>query len=575
MRKIVLALLAVFILTCFDIHAQSKVSADQLYNLSQVDATDKMIAEQSRKLDSLIVATPVWLSDNVATQYDPLFGLIINKKNILKLAQDTKLSDISNLFFMILAHEKMHALQFIRLQNVNRNFNSLTTEEMQWLECQADMCAGYLVLFPRIQEFAQIITKALVYSYRQMPQNKKLKFIPFADLTDGDLSTVFSWAKKNKEGLNLFFTIGDKEGIFGTHPNPVSRKIAFEMGLDAFTFAAMQVPLPASLTNTITPHDLEFLKGAYASLMYTLAVFPTDYQMGNFFELWSARVSSKIIHFEDKASNNIVFRVKKNRWDTSINNPFLYFEIEISNKNPDSVLVDLDVPIKTVSKKDPEDPLKSSTVTSYHNLILLAPGEKKNIADSVMWVPATDSTMPRVYYPGEEGSLYKVLAFHPKDPRFYLPLAMAGAPTLFLLNDRQLRKLSGLLHIIQEDFKANDINYFKTGAGLIWEGENEVQYNWYKGSDHYILHVPEIKTQAPYLTLFIGKFQTLTDLKDQYKDIQKQLANEYSIDLKLIEDQYSSVVFIRRKDNNRIIGYLSAIKNNSEYVLNLNLYKEQ
>lgn len=519
--------------------SQSLIKADQLYNLNESDPIDKMILAESANLDSLVVPTRVWLSDQISTQFDPLFGVIINKQHVLKLAKKNNIGDISNVFRLILTHEKMHALQSIRLNYIGSSYQLLTTEEKQILECQADMCAGYLFLFPFIKQYSELLTKSFLYTYR----NSKLSggnTFPIPDFSYADSILTFTSLQRNYDGLQLFFDIGESDGVFGTHPNPINRKTAFEMGLNAFQLSAIQIPLPPSLSNKISPQEWKYLNDIYKSILATLGILPQHIQPQGFFELWSQHIAKKIIHLSNKASTNILFTIEKSKWDTSINNSFNYYTIKASNDNPDSMEIDMDVMTKLVDRIKSDDPIKSKITVANHYKFTLPPNGTYTINDSIMWIPGTDSTMPRVVYPGDEGSLYIVYPSSLKVINSYKPSGylLHSNPALGDISSAN-EKLLRLLPLIQREFNLNDANKFKDGAGIIWNKSLQIQYNAFISGEHFLLYMPVSTKGKPFISKVINSFNTFSEALDAYDNFKKELL-ELGDNYTLYEEQYQN-----------------------------------
>lgn len=572
-----LLIFVTLIFLCYAGQTQSLIKAKQLFNLSETDPIDKIILAESANLDSLVVSTRVWLSDQLSTQFDPLFGVIINKKHILELARKNNIADVRNLFRLILSHEKMHALQSIRLNNIGSSYQLLTSEEKQILECQADICAGYLFLFPFIKQYSELLTKYFLYAYR----NSKLpggNTFPIPDFSSADSMLTFTALKRNYDGLQLFFDLGEREGVFGTHPNPFNRKTAFEMGLNAFQLTAIQVPLPPSLINKISPQEWEYLNAIYKSIIATLGILPQHSQPQGFFELWSQHIAKKIIHLSNKASTKILFTIEKSKWDTSINNNLHYYKIRARNDNPDSMIIDMDVLSKLVDRKKSDDPIKSKIAVANHYFFTLPPNGEHTINDSIMWIPGTDTTMPRVVYPGDEGSLYIVYPANPKAAISYKPITPVTQANP-ALNDFSAakEKLLRLLPLIQRDFNMNDVRRFKDGAGITWNKALQIQYNAFIGGEHFLLYIPVSTEEKPYLSKAINSFDTFSEALAAYDSFKKELLELLGESYILDEEQsqlknyrYAEILNADKKS----IYSLSISKEYLVYKLHLEVFKQ-
>lgn len=562
MNKLLL-IYVILIFVSYNGTTQSKIKADQLYNLNETDSIDKIILAESSNLDSLIINTRVWLSDQLSTQYDPLFGVIINKQFILKLAKKNNIKDVRNLFRLILSHEKMHALQSMRLSSVGSSYQLLTSEEKQILECQADICAGYLFLFPVIKQYSELLAKSFLYSFRNSRQPGGSAF-PIPDFSRNDSVLTYESLQRNYDGLQLFFDLGESEGVFGTHPNPINRKTAFEMGLNAFQFTAIQVPLPPALINKITPQEWEYLNTIYNSYIANLGIQPMHYQPQGFFELWSQYIAQKIIHLSNKASTKILFAIELSKWDTSLNNNLHNFKIKARNDNPDSMIIDMDVMTKLVDRKKSDDPIKSKITFANHYYFTLPPNGTHTINDSIRWAPGSDSTMPRVIYPGVEGSLYIVFPSNPKAVISYKPNTPLTQGNL-ALDDFSMgnEKLIRSLPLIQREINLYDIDRFKDGVGIIRNKMLQIQYNAFIGGEHFILYIPLSKAEKPFLSKTINSYDTFSEALEAYDNFKKELL-ELGESYTLVEEQF-------KRESNRFAEILNIEK---KRIYSLSISKE-
>ena len=572
MKKFFWSTLALLLFLHMASEAQTTVRADQLYNLNEKDPIDKIILEEARNLDSLVTFSQVWLTDQVATEYDPVFGVIINKKYVLRLANENHITDMRNFFRLIIAHEKMHARQYTWLLGIGRSLSSLTGEEKQRLECQADMCAGYVFLFPSIKQYSNVLTKTILYSLRNGSPTQNSASFELPNFSEGDSVLVSNTVRQSQDGINLFFSLGENDGVFGTHPTAAYRKEAFDMGVNAFFVSAMSYPLTPETRNSISPSEWQFMQTKYMMLNNTLGILQADYAPNGFFDKWSFRSAAKIIHLPNKASNNIVFKIKKNKWDPSSDHPFLSFEMDVINYNPDSVFVDMDIPIKIVSRYHPDRILNSRIATAGHAVFAMGPLETHKIVDSVIWTNS-DSTMPSVFYPGAEGSVYQVYAIRPISDSFYMPPMTSERINLALLDTQKIEKLIFRLPAIQRSFHLFDLNYFKDGAGITYEGQEEITYNSYRGNEHFLLHVPIAEKTRPFLSCTVAKFDALTDAipaYDQFKKELKELDDDYTLEERVGTLHNKAQIYNKEKVK---IYTLIILNRNDRYELALDIFK--
>ena len=510
--------------------AQTVVDASQLKNLDEKNELDIAILRESRNLDSLVFPTQIWLSDEVDSQFDERFGVILNKKEIMEKISQHKLKDVGFVFRLIIAHEKMHARQMYFIRNARLDFASFSLEQKQLIECQADMCAGFVAFTPKLKELSNLILDVSLYMIRTNPELKHSKgFIP-PEFSDQQIDFALSIASQNREAIKLFFELGENEGRFGTHPDAYSREMAFELGYNGFLLNVMSY-FPPERQNTITASEWQILNGNLFQMKATLGLLPMDFAPnGSFFDSWSNRTSRKIVHFVQTASKNVLFNVTENRWDTRIENNFLYFKLEVTNNNPDSVIVDMSLPIKLVMRNDKENPLTSKIATAWHAYTILAPGEKKVFNDSVMWAPGTDTTMPRAFYPGQWGSLYYVVTSNPNlDRNYFTPSSLNDGPKLGGedVYGHSLEKLINKLPSIQRSFALSPIDRLKSGAGLRWLKNADVSYCCYLAKHNFDLKVPFDSKGQAYLTKTLYSDTKLKQSKEELKRIVGMLIDSY------------------------------------------------
>jgi hypothetical protein len=528
MRKIVFL---VILHICANCNAQT-VTASLLKQLDLTDPIDKIISVESQSLDTLIFQTPVWLSDELDSQYSESFGVIINKRKILEKIAQNHLVNKAFLIRLIIAHEKMHARQLAFIKNAGQDFKTFSIEQQQLMECQADMCAGYAAFFPEIKKFSNVLVKASIYEVKmQLTPNQNI-----AEPGDEDLNFAFNILEKNNEGIKLFFELGENEGS-ASHPDALSRKIAFEMGYNAFLFSAMSYPNP--LVQSLNTQERNGLNIIYTFTRNSLGILPTDFTMGIFFDSWSNRTSRQVVHFFQKASKNIFFTLKNLKWNTDDNHPFLNFELEVENKNPDAVFIEITVPIRKAPRLDRHNPLKRTIVTGWHSSFYLSPGEKKKIVDSTIWAGADNVFMPTVSFPGENGSLYSVNVVNPALHKNYFTANNSDTLALRAMGntneEETIENLMLFLPSIQRQFSFGDVNDLKVGAGFERYdplSDGEITYCCFLAKKDFELVVPKRNGDPVYLRKIIRTVKNSDDVRVEMKrivDIFKSTYPAYTV----------------------------------------------
>jgi hypothetical protein len=502
MKKKYLKLVFSFFIIVHFACAQSHIQAYQLQSLNASDDFEKIIIRESKSLDSLIFATPVWTSTEVDTQYDEIFGVIINKTSISQLLNDKSAEDKAFLLRLIIAHEKMHARQISMLRNIGKSYDLLSVQEKQWLESQADICAGYAAFFPRIKELSALLFQDNIAFIRSQATTGHQETIPGIDQPDQERVTKL--IAQNEEGIRLFFKLGDNEGQFGLHPDSYSRQMAFQLGVSAFFINVIQLYLYKEMSN-VTPLEWQLLNKQLLAIFQTLGVVSEDYIGSVFFDRWSERTAAKIVHFIQNTAKNVIFKVIKQQWDTTAENPFLYFEIEVTNKNTESVYVDMSVLTKLAPRLANKNPLLTKLGFSWQRYFLLSSNETKIYRDSVMWGGVSDRMMPKVFYPGEQGSLYSVVLANPAG----LPNHVnTGDIEKFTVESSDLKSFIGSLPAIYRQFNLGQTDSQKSGSGLKFLDRSEIEYSAYFFNTHFKLIVPDNIIDKPFLLGSIAEYET-------------------------------------------------------------------
>lgn len=330
--------------------------------------------------------------------------LVVNIPQLKDMVQVMGRAYERDLIRLIIAHELGHQIQYRFYSNIAGGL---------LYECQADIIAAFLLYQVIAQEISQWIDIAQVSSLEDPRYKKKMD----------ELNNRFY------ASLTAIFNAGEAESRERTHPNNNERRLALRDGFmygNLWLYGEVLANVPAtSNTPQLTVQTKNQLANHYKKLL--------NYLPGDNLLTWSQRHAKKIIHeFLLNCKNIAVYSM--NDWDTSAENPFVYYKQNIVNKGDKIITLNYYNQVYTVKREDPKNTLYWDLRSTKSHSVTLQPGEKREIVDSLEWI-ATKEYMPRFVYLGSEGSLFSCttvsdkVEYFTKQPRnhFSDPVPTSGA----------------------------------------------------------------------------------------------------------------------------------------------------
>lgn len=275
---------------------------------------------------------------------------------------------------LIVAHELAHQIQYKYYHNISGGL---------LYECQADIIGGFLIY--------QLIGKDI--SEWNLSHN-------ITSMDDPGYTKML----KDLEGrvyasLTQIFQAGVYSGLGRKHPSNEERRLALRDGLaygNIWLYGEVLINAPSAGNPTLTYTEKIRLAKHYQKLL--------NYLPGDNIVTWSLRHAKKVIH--DYLPNaRYIVTYSETDWDTSKDNPYVYYEQIIKNEGDKTITLNYYTQIYTVKRDDPKNTLYwDLRATNSHNFTL-KPGETREVIDSLKWVATTDY-MPRIVHLGDEGSLF-------------------------------------------------------------------------------------------------------------------------------------------------------------------------
>jgi hypothetical protein len=310
-------------------------------------------------------------------------NVIINLNEIGKYVKNQN-EDFDRIFAdLILGHELAHNMQYAKYKK--QAIDHIKGEQMVFLECDADIIAGFL-------------TSIILLNSAESEQEKKASFFDQAEYKKRLGTVVNSVFKKVIEMDNT-------NTMVKSHLNNEDRLLAIRDGIiiGNITGYFLQINNP-DVAHTMTEQQLNQTKDLYNSLTRAMNFDLNKSDRNNPF-LWAERQSILIAHENNSYVRNLVIYDENFEWHRTIADPTVDYSFLIMNLNPKSVNFSARICTEMVSRNDPANIINIVANDGISTDITIGPGESASFSGKLNWV-ADSEYMPHILLPGNPRSSY-------------------------------------------------------------------------------------------------------------------------------------------------------------------------
>jgi hypothetical protein len=275
---------------------------------------------------------------------------------------------------LVVAHELAHQSQYTHHSNVQGGL---------LYECQADIIAGFLIYQMLVKDIMEWVLRAGIQDMADSRYKRKVREL-------NDLSHAL---------LDVIFGQGGIQGHKRTHPSNEERRLALRDGFhygNAWLYGEFLPNLQTTTKPVINVNERKKIADRYKQLM--------NYLPGDNLITWSMRQVKKIIHEHVDNCKDLVVYTDIN-WDTSPDNPYIYYEQIIKNTGSRIVTLNYNNQIYTAKRTDSPNTLYWDLNSANAYSFSIKPGLIHKVNDSLKWY-GDKELMPTFVYLGRKGALF-------------------------------------------------------------------------------------------------------------------------------------------------------------------------
>ncbi len=361
------------------------VRAQDLHAPDINNEDEKIMIDEMQRLNSKFgLSVQLWLWNSGKIKADFEKGIIVDMKSLANYKNMLNNTNYFTAVRLILAHEFAHFLQY---KKYKQELTDISLMSSIIYECQADIIAGKYCN----ESIAESMVEKKVKAYQDKVPLEKVDSLVILEKTF------------NLDALKLFYQIGAHENETSDHPFNEQRLLAVKLGIEAGKLYMLDLA-SQKYDNILSREDMKSILSKRSALAFNSKLTdPYNFDSIMYWSLWQAK---RVIHYNFEATKNLIISWNPEiKWDTSSDNPYVYYEYSLLNTGNKTMICDFQVRCDAVLRNNPDSNIYSGFLQSRDYSIELLPKQHKLIKDKLNWTYWDKKYMPRMISPSDPTSL--------------------------------------------------------------------------------------------------------------------------------------------------------------------------